>query len=56
MKAQGLNQAYMYVVKIMYQLLYGVYMFIWIDNGKYVTVINKNVYIFILYLDNMDDF
>ena len=40
-KALGLNQAYMYVFKHTEQLLYSVNMFIWIDNGKYITAINK---------------
>ena len=44
MKAPGLNQAYTYVVKITYQLLYRVNMFIWIDNGKCITNIeNDNI-------------
>ena len=31
-------------------------MFIWIDNGKYITAINKKFIRFFLYLDNTDDF
>ena len=32
-------------------------MFIWIDNGKYIKAINKNIYYtFFLYLNNTDDF
>ena len=31
-------------------------MFIWIDNGNYITPINKKLIMFFLYLDNTDDF
>ena len=31
------------------QLLYSVSMFIWIDNGKYITAITKSLYVFSLF-------
>ena len=31
-------------------------MFIWIDNGNYITAINKKVCTFFFYLDNTGDF
>ena len=44
MKPLGLNQAYMYTrmfikLRINYYIVF--YMFLWIDNGKYITAINK---------------
>ena len=52
MKALGLNHAYN-AVKI---IIYSVNMFNWIDNGKYITAINKKFIRFFLYLDTTDDF
>ena len=44
-KALGLNQACM----LLELLLYSVNMFIWIDKGKYITGIKKNLYDFSLF-------
>ena len=41
MKAQGLNQANMLLKLRNNYYTYSVNMFIWIDNGKYITAINK---------------
>ena len=45
MKALGLNHAYMLL-----KLLYSVNMFNWIDNGKYITAINKKFIRFFFFI------
>ena len=44
MKALGLNQAYMLKLRIKYYIV-----LIWIDNGKYITTINKKFIVFSLF-------
>ena len=56
-KALGLKQAYMYIYKKLrnnYCIVHSVNIYIWIDNRKYITAINKKfIHFFLIWITRM---